>query len=461
MSSGSQHEVVKPSSHHAFSYFTDAALKQLEDHKYVAGGSTPLESYVMNPFWNWTASFVPKVSSLVLAPPRPPLLASPVALLLHCCRTVLTIAPPAPASRQWLAPNLITLCGSLCTLGGYFLMLQYSPDLRGVAPTWVYLVLVLSVFAYQTLDAIDGKHARNTKSGSPLGQLFDHGCDAGGAAFLALTIAMAIQLGPNYKVVALMLAIQLPFFLAQWEEYHLHVLRTNVGVVGVTEGQIFMMGIYGATAAWGPGIWTADVSAALGAAPGTLLGHDVLLLSFLTQPLFLAAVFVKSVLFSSEGRAQRAAAVAQLAPALCLAVFTVLWSTDPSPTALFKSHPQVMLLTCGLCCTYITTYMIICSITRMAYPSFMSILAPAPAVFVMTYLEGAQPARWLGVPNQVLLYAYLLFVVFMYLHFVCSAIYEITSYLGIYTFRIGVRCAPTHPAKLKRLAEQARQRQQQ
>lgn len=28
------------------------------------------------------------------------------------------------------------------------------------------------------MDAVDGKQARRTKSSSPLGQLFDHGCDS-------------------------------------------------------------------------------------------------------------------------------------------------------------------------------------------------------------------------------------------------------------------------------------------
>lgn len=33
----------------------------------------------------------------------------------------------------------------------------------------------LGLFAYQTFDAIDGKQARRTGTGSPLGELFDHG----------------------------------------------------------------------------------------------------------------------------------------------------------------------------------------------------------------------------------------------------------------------------------------------
>lgn len=36
----------------------------------------------------------------------------------------------------------------------------------------------LGLFIYQSLDAIDGKQARRTGSSSPLGELFDHGCDS-------------------------------------------------------------------------------------------------------------------------------------------------------------------------------------------------------------------------------------------------------------------------------------------
>lgn len=46
------------------------------------------------------------------------------------------------------------------------------------APSWAYLQAALGLFFYQTLDAIDGKQARRTGSSSPLGELFDHGCDS-------------------------------------------------------------------------------------------------------------------------------------------------------------------------------------------------------------------------------------------------------------------------------------------
>jgi phosphatidylglycerophosphate synthase len=45
-------------------------------------------------------------------------------------------------------------------------------------PSWVLLLCAIGLFVYQTLDAIDGKQARRTESSTPLGELFDHGCDA-------------------------------------------------------------------------------------------------------------------------------------------------------------------------------------------------------------------------------------------------------------------------------------------
>ena len=43
---------------------------------------------------------------------------------------------------------------------------------------WIPLALAITMFMYQTLDAIDGKQARRTGSSNALGELFDHGCDS-------------------------------------------------------------------------------------------------------------------------------------------------------------------------------------------------------------------------------------------------------------------------------------------
>lgn len=73
------------------------------------------------------------------------------------------------------ADRPVWVCVSLCHMTG--------PSLGNVvalfqAPLWAYLLCAIGLFVYQSLDAIDGKQARRTNSSSPLGELFDHGCDS-------------------------------------------------------------------------------------------------------------------------------------------------------------------------------------------------------------------------------------------------------------------------------------------
>lgn len=57
----------------------------------------------------------------------------------------------------------------------YAIMIPYDQTLSKNIPSWTFFVAALFQFLYQTLDAIDGKQARRTKTSTPLGQLFDHG----------------------------------------------------------------------------------------------------------------------------------------------------------------------------------------------------------------------------------------------------------------------------------------------
>ena len=43
--------------------------------------------------------------------------------------------------------------------------------------------MAVCVFYYSTMDNLDGKQARRTGAGSPMGMLFDHTCDAMTAVF--------------------------------------------------------------------------------------------------------------------------------------------------------------------------------------------------------------------------------------------------------------------------------------
>lgn len=72
---------------------------------------------------------------------------------------------------------------------------RFSPNGKEEPPRWACFLCALGLFIYQSLDAIDGKQARRTNSSSPLGELFDHGCDSISTVFVALSACISVQLG--------------------------------------------------------------------------------------------------------------------------------------------------------------------------------------------------------------------------------------------------------------------------
>ena len=86
-----------------------------------------------------------------------------------------------------MAPNSITLLGLTWMVFSYTVIWYYCPNLyegntdlntNYDVPSTIFLLNGCAMLIYQTLDNMDGKQARKTKSSSPLGLLFDHGCDA-------------------------------------------------------------------------------------------------------------------------------------------------------------------------------------------------------------------------------------------------------------------------------------------
>lgn len=106
-----------------------------------------------------------------------------------------------------VSANAISFVGLLCNLFAYHLAENYLEYQRQV----ISLLIIAMVFIYMTLDAIDGKHARNTKSASPLGELFDHICDNISVVPLVLTMCKILNVHTLTTQWFLVQAIQLLF----------------------------------------------------------------------------------------------------------------------------------------------------------------------------------------------------------------------------------------------------------
>lgn len=138
----------------------------------------------------------------------------------------------------WMAPNMVTLIGFAAVLANVFMYLPYDLSLTKEFDSWYYVFSGFVIFFYQTMDAIDGKQARRTQQSSPLGQLFDHGCDAWNTVFVAFLVQQAMKTGCNFSFIIYLFCMQTGFYTANWEEYHTEVLRTSMWGLGLTECQL-------------------------------------------------------------------------------------------------------------------------------------------------------------------------------------------------------------------------------
>lgn len=116
---------------------TDAQLHQLRHYKYAAEDRSLTYRFFLSPLYTRAVNWLP----------------------------------------PWLAPNAVTLLGFSAPLAAHILVLAYTRT-DSLCPPWLHVLCALCLLWYMVLDNLDGKQARRTQSSSPLGQLFDHGCDA-------------------------------------------------------------------------------------------------------------------------------------------------------------------------------------------------------------------------------------------------------------------------------------------
>eukprot|EP00439_Symbiodinium_sp_Y106_P082264 s402_g21.t1 len=185
-------------------FIPDSEISALATHKFQSAGYTWLDEK-MDPFWSSVAQRIPR----------------------------------------YISPNLISVLGGFCcALAAVFTVL--ANHIRWIP---LYFVGPFLIFVYMTCDAVDGKHARQTKQSTPLGAVVDHGIDA----FCAFTtgIAVVVTADPELKDPRLMLAFCLfhgSWFCAQWGELVLGSLDQR----GITEGEFASMAVIALPGIFGP-----------------------------------------------------------------------------------------------------------------------------------------------------------------------------------------------------------------
>ena len=179
-------------------YLNEKDIENLKNYKYTPGKYTWLDEK-MSVFWAWIVEFLPLD----------------------------------------MAPNLITVYALACGCIPAFAFVFYDATLLLDYPSIMYVLAAIGIFLYQTLDAIDGKQARRIKAFSPLGQLFDHGCDSFSTAAMVIHLLICFKI-PNAKLnLACYMSYITLVYMSNLCEHFIGVMVISMGQIGVTEIQLF------------------------------------------------------------------------------------------------------------------------------------------------------------------------------------------------------------------------------
>nr|NP_725301.1 bb in a boxcar, isoform B [Drosophila melanogaster]AAF58369.1 bb in a boxcar, isoform B [Drosophila melanogaster] len=371
-------------------------LRKLSEHKYSCFSVSLLDP-LLQPWWNWLVAQTP----------------------------------------LWLAPNLITIVGLILNVVTTLILICYSPNGVEAPPRWTCLLCALGLFIYQSLDSIDGKQARRTNTSSPLGELFDHGCDSISTVFVALSACISCQLGhyPNWLFFQCFCAIAL-FYCAHWQTYVSGTMR--FGRIDVTEAQFSIIAIHLVSAALGPEIWLTKIGI------GSIqLWYGPAVTTIVCGLLSLTYVFsvIKAGGVGKNGSTVAGTSVLSPSIPLTLVVLPALMIAQKSPQNLFTEHASVYIMAFGMVAAKVTNKLVIAHMTKaeMEYLDW-SLLGPS-LLFLNQYFNCIVPEIWL-------LWFTLIWGTQDLLRYCAQVCLEICQHLRIDLFRIPYtpKGATPHPA---------------
>ncbi|XP_031825798.1 choline/ethanolaminephosphotransferase 1 bbc isoform X4 [Nomia melanderi] len=317
-------------------------LKRLSEHKYSCTTNSLLDG-LLQPWWDWLVSKVP----------------------------------------LWLAPNLITILGLIVNILTTLILVYYSPDAKTEAPRWACFLCALGLFIYQSLDAIDGKQARRTGTSTPLGELFDHGCDSISTVFVALSACIAVQLGyyPTWMFFQCFCAMTL-FYCAHWQTYVSGSLR--FGKVDVTEAQFTIITIHLISAIFGPKVWMMEL-------PYT--GTEVKVFPLWAAvgiAILLAQSSISVILAGGVGKnGSTVAGTSVLSPIIpfSFVVVPAFIIYRKSAEHVYENHPALYILAFGMVAAKVTNRLVVAHMTKNEMQYLDSSLIGPAMLFLNQYFN--------------------------------------------------------------------------
>ncbi|CAG8484544.1 8072_t:CDS:2 [Acaulospora morrowiae] len=281
-------------------------------------------------------------------------------------------------------------------------------------PLW--MAFPAGLWLYSTFDNVDGKQARRTGTSSPLGELFDHGCDALDCSFGTIVLAGSLGLGHSGYAAVLLLLTTIPFYLSTWEEYHTGVLYLGY-FNGPTEGVIIGCILMTISAITGPSIWLKDMR---------VLSNNV--------PEFIPEVCKRT-------KKSFISTLSQLSSITIYSLCAYLWLSSPNSYVLRDKHFILYALTVGIVFGRVATKIILAHVTDMPFPMYTVLLIPLFVGAVLTNIPRFFHTEEIltATGEHYYLWAYFFFAVISYLHWANLVINRFCAHLKIECFHIPTR----------------------
>lgn len=382
-----------------YKYLSKSHLDGFDKYKYSCIDTSPLSKYVMHPFWNQLVKVCP----------------------------------------LWFPANLLTLTGWMLSLLMFLLLSYYDPNFISISaigqsvPRWVWLAGAFTIFCAHQLDGIDGKQARRTNSGSPLGELLDHGCDSLIVSFMALGIFSCFGVSEStaspMELYFVFVIVLYAFYFSHWEKYTTSIMYLPWAY---DISQIFLASTFFITYLNGPEFWRMQLT------------EEMSLVECLKATLYVLApglcvpMSIYNQYVARRDRSYQCVSFLEgLVPMFSLSSVTLVYFSFGyfSHSNLIYTNLRWFCFAYGIIYANLNCRLIVAQMTATKCDRFNTLALPIFPMIICSQLQ--------LVHEDLMLYGYVIFLSFGQLHYGINVVRQLCGHLNIYAFKVGKR-----PAKM-------------
>ncbi|CAF3331178.1 unnamed protein product [Rotaria socialis] len=324
----------------------------------------------------------------------------------------------------WVAPNLITIVGLAINISASILLMFLTNGAKEPCARWMYFLTAIGLFIYQSLDAIDGKQARRTNSSTPLGELFDHGCDSVSTVFVTVACCCALQLGLRPWVMFwCCMSSFVTFYCAHWQTYVSGKLR--FGKLDCTEAQFTFILVY-LISTIDPRVWSATM-------PIINIEYRVLVaFSAICSAIWSSANNINIISKGGCGRHYSSVAGSSIIYPILPMIFLMLLAITAgyrSISNVLEEHTSLLLVCYGIVFSKITNRLIVAHMSKSLLNSWDWAYMGPIAICVNQYLNCL-------ISEEIFFWFFLIYNLFDLLRYNIKVCQELCDALNIYCFRI-------------------------